>query len=510
MGGAVILTAALAAWSPAGDWAGAVVFPREHELTLKDADGNPVGELQLTGQVVKAGPAWLLVRTAGDSAPEEGYADKAGVVPLGQAVAYFTARLAEDGEDFPALVKRAEARSLTGDHAGALADYDEVVGWWPHPALVNLRGLARWRAGDLAGADDDFTEVVGLVPDHPAGYANRGEVRHARKDFAGAASDYAKALACDPDLAEVYVARGKLRVDRQEYEGAVADFTDAVRLDPRDALAYYLRGLAWHRAGGFGDAAADYSEAIRLGVGGLDPLTNRARAWASFGETGRAEADYSAALRLAPARPELLRERGAVRANRADFAGAAADFGELARVNPADYQAHYWLGLARLKQGETGRAYLAFDECRRLAPAGSDFAQGAAHYREQAWARHAAYRDEIAAAEKAAAAAPDDAKAANDLAWLLATCPDGLHRDGKRAVGLATRACWRTGWRDAVCVGTLGAAQAEAGEFGKAAEYQARAMGDLGYFRDHGAKAIERLKGYEAGRPCREEFTAKR
>ena len=35
----------------------------------------------------------------------------------------------------------------------------------------------------------------------------------------------------------------------------------------------------------------------------------------------------------------------------------------------------------------------------------------------------------------------------NGLAWLLAACPEGKYRDGKRAVELATKACELSGWR---------------------------------------------------------------
>jgi len=53
----------------------------------------------------------------------------------------------------------------------------------------------------------------------------------------------------------------------------------------------------------------------------------------------------------------------------------------------------------------------------------------------------------------------------NNLAWLLATCPDATVRNGPRAVQLAEHACQLSGYQATVFLGTLAAAQAEAGRF---------------------------------------------
>ena len=56
----------------------------------------------------------------------------------------------------------------------------------------------------------------------------------------------------------------------------------------------------------------------------------------------------------------------------------------------------------------------------------------------------------------------------NNLAWLLATCPDARIRDGVQAVKHAERACALTHYGVTPIVGTLAAAQAEAGRFDEA------------------------------------------
>jgi uncharacterized protein len=59
----------------------------------------------------------------------------------------------------------------------------------------------------------------------------------------------------------------------------------------------------------------------------------------------------------------------------------------------------------------------------------------------------------------------------NNAAWMLATCPDSKHRNGRRAVELIEEAIQQLG-RDAGYISTLAAAYAEIGEFVRAMEYQ--------------------------------------
>ena len=91
---------------------------------------------------------------------------------------------------------------------------------------------------------------------------------------------------------------------------------------------------------------------------------------------------------------------------------------------------------------------------------------------------------------------PNFSRAYNNLAWLLATCPDAKFRDGKRAVELATKACELTKWKVALDIGTLAAAHAEAGDFEAAVQWQTKANGLYGAGKDR-EKGEARLKLYQ-------------
>jgi len=92
----------------------------------------------------------------------------------------------------------------------------------------------------------------------------------------------------------------------------------------------------------------------------------------------------------------------------------------------------------------------------------------------------------------------------NNLAWLLAVCPlDGL-RNGQEAVERATWACEATGWSNPICLGTLAAAYAEAGDFDQAVHWQERALADPAYRQKCGEETVSgRLQLYRRGLPCR-------
>src|SRR5262249_27388319 len=98
---------------------------------------------------------------------------------------------------------------------------------------------------------------------------------------------------------------------------------------------------------------------------------------------------------------------------------------------------------------------------------------------------------------------PQDARICNNLAWLLATCPDAAVRDGNQAVLQATKACELTKWKDARSVGTLAAACAEAGQFDEAVTWQKKAL-ELGSKDPEAEAAVrKRLQLYEERKPYR-------
>jgi Flp pilus assembly protein TadD len=115
------------------------------------------------------------------------------------------------------------------------------------------------------------------------------------------------------------------------------------------------------------------------------------------------------------------------------------------------------------------------------------------------------YGDALAYLETAYAAHPGDVTVANNLAWLLATCPEPRYRDGPRALRLAEWACQATSYKSPPLLDSLAAAHAEVGRFDQAIATTRQAMEIVRRNPKASTETLEsRLKLYEAGKPYRE------
>ena len=101
---------------------------------------------------------------------------------------------------------------------------------------------------------------------------------------------------------------------------------------------------------------------------------------------------------------------------------------------------------------------------------------------------------------------PSDGNALNNLAWVLATCPNDGVRNGPRAVELATRATTLPAGNSPIVFRTLAAAYAEAGDFSNAVRTAQRAL-DLATAQKE-SSLVETLRHeiglYQAQTPFRE------
>jgi hypothetical protein len=92
----------------------------------------------------------------------------------------------------------------------------------------------------------------------------------------------------------------------------------------------------------------------------------------------------------------------------------------------------------------------------------------------------------------------------NNLAWLLAICPDTKLRDGKKAVEYARKACEVSKWKDPFHLGTYAAACAEAGDFDEAVKWQRTSLAS-GLPDSDMESARQRLELYEQKKPFHQE-----
>ena len=134
--------------------------------------------------------------------------------------------------------------------------------------------------------------------------------------------------------------------------------------------------------------------------------------------------------------------------------------GVLAR-HPKNFQALYGLGGFLSDTGRTDEALLLLERALIIEPNSPETLGKMGDIFDSM----GQYSDAVKYYETGLAAHPDHVGLLNNFAWLLAACPNSKIRDGKRASQLAMRACELTQYSKPVFLGTLAAAQAEAGDF---------------------------------------------
>jgi len=171
-------------------------------------------------------------------------------------------------------------------------------------------------------------------------------------------------------------------------------------------------------------------------------------------------------------------------------------------IQPDYAIAHHNLGRVLIQKGQLDEAATQFKKAVELDP---DYAP--AHINlANALMQKGQVRGAISHYEAALSLRLKSADVYNNLAWLLATCPDASLRDGPRAVELAQQANRLTNGSNPVYLGTLAAAQAEAGLFPEAVNTAQRAL-ELTSSQFNGTLASvlrAQIELYQAGTPFRD------
>lgn len=226
---------------------------------------------------------------------------------------------------------------------------------------------------------------------------------------------------------------------------------------------------------------------------------------AKRGNLSEASAHFEAALQSVPDDPTALSNLGKVLVMQGRLPEALEHFQAALKSKPGNPAAHENLAQVLSQLGKDREAIFYFNSALRLRPnmetrlnlAGllykkGDFHEAAAQYRQ------------------VLSLNPKQPEPLNNLAWLLATCPDNRVRDGGEAVRCAEQACRLTGFKETGMTGTLAAAYAEAGRFPDAIAVCEKTVSVATAAGDAPFAAInkELLTLYRAGKPYHEKISA--
>jgi tetratricopeptide (TPR) repeat protein len=337
-------------------------------------------------------------------------------------------------------------------------------------------------------------------------------------------------LACTTGNYVAHHYLGATAFEKGRVDEALTQFQEALQIKPDYAPACNGLGLALRQKGRVDEAISYYQKALQIEPDYVSVHNNLGNALLQRGRVDEAITHYQKALQMAPDYVEAHNNLGNLLLQRGRMDEAIPHFQKAAQINPDNMEAHYGLGTALLQKGSLDEAIACFREALRINPhyapacnnAGNALLkeervdEAIACFQEalqinpdytdahvnlgNALVQKGRVDEAITHYQKALQIKPADPVTQNNLAWLLATCPDASLRNGAKAVELAQKANALTGGENPVLLHTLAAAFAEAGQFSEAVETAQLALRLQSNTKLAGALQSE-IKLYQAGSP---------
>ncbi len=340
-----------------------------------------------------------------------------------------------------------------------------VLGGGAMVVLAVLITCARAQTAYWRDSESLWAHTLACTSGNSIAHYNLGVVFAQQGRIKEAISQFQKALAIKPDYAKPHFNLGNSFLQQGRMEEAIAYYQKALTINPDDEEVHNNLGNVFLQQGRIDEAISRYQKALAINPNYAEAHNNLGSAFRQQGRMEEAIAQFQKALEIKSDYAEVHNNLGVVFTQQGRMEEAISQFQKALEIKPDYAEAHYNLGNAFLQQGRMEEAIAQF--------------------------------------QKALTINPDYVGAQNNMAWVLATCPQASLRNGIKAVGLAERANQLTGGKNPVILATLAAAYAEAGRFPEAIETVRRAM-QLAETQSNTALAgalQSQLKLYQAGIP---------
>lgn len=471
---------------------------------------------------------------------------------LAEAVAEFRAALEAKPDFLPALGELGDTLFLQGKDAEARAAYEKILEIDPDsPAARYALGKNDLDHGRYEEAGEHLKRV--LVEEPRCGPVHRALAelyektgrpdRAARERLLGCSAeavpgipdDEAAALVAEATGSEYEAYRAQQLADAGQIREAMQHAENALEFAPDSAAAHVAKASVLYRIGRLDESLEALRTAAQLAPEDATILCQQAMVLIDQRQWDEAKDLLSKALELDPdnelartklaqvaineRRPEtaleylkpvvdanpnatearLLYARSLLLMDRNDE--GLADLTRLVSDAPSFGPAHVLLGEAYRLRGDLDAAIREYEAAIEAQPNNADayVTLSNLYYTVGQYGQC----DKVLR-ERAMKRAPRSLDVRNVLAWLTATCPDPMYRNGASAVKLAQAINRETQNQNPLYLDTLAAALAEVGKFEDAVQVQQLAIDLWKRQRSDPAPGMdERLKLYRSGQPYR-------
>lgn len=271
---------------------------------------------------------------------------------------------------------------------------------------------------------------------------------------------------------------GTVMMDRGDLEGARQLFLRAIDIKAASPLAYSNMAVTLNWMGKNVEGLICADKALEIQPGDVRIMNIRGSILANLGRYDDAEKMF----RMAGLKPYFLPPKlnlAALLVLRGKSGDARLLLESCVKEYPEYADVHTILGMLSQKEGKLEEAAQQLAQAVSLSPGQPQVHGRLGNILDGFLNRR---REAVGHLRQALKTNPDSPPALNDLAWILATCPEKELRNPTEAVSLAEKACQRTGMTNYQCFDTLAAAYAAAGRFDEAKGSAARAI-ELGLFQ---------------------------
>lgn len=275
------------------------------------------------------------------------------------------------------------------------------------PARLLQRGISLSEQGQHADALAVYDDVLRLLPDQAEALNNRGICLIQLGRPGEAVASFDRALSIRPQFPEAWGNRGSALFDAGDAEGALESFRRSLGLRPNAFGSLLGAGRALARLGHWYEALARLDQALEVTPGNADALGQRASVLVMLKRHEEALESFGRAFAVAPPTAAQSNEYGLALISLKRYEEALVAFERAVALQPRFPEAlnNRGLTLGRLLRHE--EALACFDEALRIFP---DYL-GALDNRAITYAKLGRFEEALASGDEALMIQPDFAKA---------------------------------------------------------------------------------------------------